>query len=69
MDIGEVFSAGAELLGWWFETFKSSEETLETDDAADSEDGAELDGTEPDGSEPDDFEPGRPDEQDGTESE
>ncbi|WP_211979123.1 hypothetical protein [Brevibacterium sp. W7.2] len=63
MDIGEVFSAGAELLGWWFETFKSSEETLETDDAA------EPDSSEPDSSEPDGFEPGGPDEQGGTEAE
>lgn len=58
MDIGEVFSAGGELLGWWFETFKSSEETLETDDAV-----------EPDSSEPDGSEPGGPDDQDGTEAE
>lgn len=63
MDIGEVFSAGGELLGWWFETFKSSEETLETDDAA------EPDSSEPDSSEPDGFEPGGPDEQGGTEAE
>ncbi|GAA0037132.1 MULTISPECIES: hypothetical protein [Brevibacterium] len=52
MDIGEVLSAGGELLGWWFETFKSSEETLETEDGADSEDGTEPNGPEPDG--PDD---------------
>lgn len=24
MGIAEVFQAGGELLGWWFETFKSS---------------------------------------------
>lgn len=68
MDIGEVFSAGGELLGWWFETFKSSEETLETDDAAEP-DSSEPDGSEPDSSEPGGFEPGGPDDQGGAEAE
>ncbi|MEL7584733.1 hypothetical protein [Brevibacterium casei] len=35
MDFGEVFQAGGELLGWWFETFRSSRVVTEPGNGVD----------------------------------